>query len=143
MDQLHLLVAPGIQHVILVHFPIALFITAVALDLVGQSSKRKGLGDAAYYNLLLAAISTIPVLATGILSWQFKFEGEKLQGVLLLHVVLGTISTLLIWMVWWVNRQSRQRSEALPRYRLAVEFLAVVIVALTAHVGGLLSGVIG
>jgi uncharacterized membrane protein len=143
MDQLHLLVAPGIQHVILVHFPIALFITAVALDLVGQSSKRKGLGDAAYYNLLLAAISTIPVLATGILSWQFKFEGEKLQGVLLLHVVLGTISSLLIWMVWWVNRQSRQRAETLPRYRLAVEFLAVVIVALTAHVGGLLSGVIG
>jgi uncharacterized membrane protein len=143
MYQLHLLVAPGIQHVILVHFPIALFITAVALDLVGQSSKRKGLADAAYYNLLLAAISTIPVLATGILSWQFKFEGEKLQGILLLHVVLGTISTLMIWMVWWVNRQSRQRTEALPRYRLAVEFLAVVIVALTAHVGGLLSGVIG
>ena len=96
----------------------------MALDLVGQSSKRKGLADAAYYNLLLAAISTIPVLATGILSWQFKFEGEKLQGILLLHVVLGTISTLMIWMVWWVNRQSRQRTEALPRYRLAVEFLA-------------------
>ena len=67
MYQLHLLVAPGIQHVILVHFPIALFITAVALDVVGQSSKRKGMADAAYYNLLLAAISTIPVLATGIL----------------------------------------------------------------------------
>lgn len=143
MYQLHLLVAPGVQHVILVHFPIALFITAVALDLVGVSSKRKGLADAAYYNLLLAAISTIPVLATGILSWQFKFEGEKLQGILLLHVVLGTVSTLMIWMVWWVNRQSRQRTEALPRYRLAVEFLAVVIVALTAHAGGLLSGVIG
>jgi uncharacterized membrane protein len=143
MYQLHLLVAPGIQHVILVHFPIALFIAAVALDLVGQSSKRKGLADAAYYNLLLAAISTIPVLATGILSWQFKFEGEKLQGVLLLHVVLGTISTLMIWMVWWVNRQSRRRSQALPTYRLGVEFLAVVIVALTAHLGGLLSGVIG
>jgi hypothetical protein len=31
----------------------------------------------------------------------------------------------------------------LPTYRLGVEFLAVVIVALTAHVGGLLSGVIG
>jgi uncharacterized membrane protein len=138
MYQLHLLVAPGIQHVLLVHFPIALFITAVA-----QSSKRKGLTDAAYYNLLLAAISTIPVLATGILSWQFKFEGEKMEGILLLHVVLGSISTLMIWLVWWVNRQSRLRTRPLPRYRLAVEFLAVAIVALTAHLGGLLSGVIG
>jgi uncharacterized membrane protein len=143
MFELHLLVAPGIQHVILVHFPIALFITAVAFDLAAQFTKRKGLGDAAYYNLLLAAISTVPVLATGILSWQLKFDGEKLQGILLLHVVLGAISSLMIWMVWWVNRQSHQRTRALPRYRLAVEFLAVAIVALTAHVGGLLSGVIG
>lgn len=143
MSELHLLVAPGIQHVLLVHFPIALFITAVAFDLTAQSTNRKGLADAAYYNLLLAAISTIPVLATGILSWQFKFDGEKLQGILLLHVVLGAISSLMIWMVWWVNRQSRQRTQSLPRYRLAIEFLAVGIVALTAHIGGLVSGVIG
>jgi uncharacterized membrane protein len=66
-----------------------------------------------------------------------------LQGILLLHVVLGTISSVMIWMVWWVNRQSRRRERTLPRYRLAVEFLAVAIVALTAHLGGLLSGVIG
>ena len=43
MYQLHLLVAPGIQHVILVHFPIALFITAVALDLGAVfEAKRPG-----------------------------------------------------------------------------------------------------
>jgi hypothetical protein len=45
------------------------------------------LADAA--NLLLAAISTVPVIATGILAWQFTLGGQKLRGVLLLHLVLG------------------------------------------------------
>jgi uncharacterized membrane protein len=63
------------QHVVLIHFPIALFIAAVAFDLIAQWTKRQGLADTAYYNLLGAAISTIPVLATGLLAWQFQLEG--------------------------------------------------------------------
>jgi uncharacterized membrane protein len=59
------------QHVVLVHFPIALFITAVAFDLIAQWTKRRGLEAAAYYNLLAAAISTLPVAATGLLAWEF------------------------------------------------------------------------
>jgi len=31
-------------------------------------------------NFLVAAISTVPVLATGILAWQFALEGQKLKG---------------------------------------------------------------
>jgi uncharacterized membrane protein len=42
------------QHVVLIHFPIALFITAVGFDLVAQCTKRRGLADTAYYNLLVA-----------------------------------------------------------------------------------------
>lgn len=140
--QLHLLVAPEVQHVILVHFPIALFVAAVFFDLIAHTTKRKGMADAAYYNLLVAAISTVPVLVTGILTWQFKFEGEKLQGILLLHLVLGAISTVMIWLVWFVNMRARREEHALPNYRLAIEFLAVGIIAVTGHIGGLLSGVI-
>jgi hypothetical protein len=60
------LFAKHAQHVVLIHFPIALFITAVAFDLIAQWTKRRGVADAAYYNLLVAAISTLPVLATGL-----------------------------------------------------------------------------
>jgi uncharacterized membrane protein len=62
------LLAKHAQHVVLIHFPIALFLTAVAFDVIAQWTKRPGLADSAYYNLLAAAISTFPVLATGILS---------------------------------------------------------------------------
>src|SRR6202022_2738899 len=57
------LLAKHAQHVVLIHFPIALFISAVAFDLIAHWTKRRGLADTAYYNLLVAAISTVPVLA--------------------------------------------------------------------------------
>jgi len=135
------LLAKHAQHVVMIHFPIALFITAVAFDLVAQWTKRRGLAQAAYYNLLVAAISTVPVLATGLLAWQFQLEGQKLKGILLLHMVLACISTVLIWLVWWVHFRARRRTVYLPIYRLALEVLAVGLVALTGHLGGFLSGV--
>ena len=138
-----LLLAKHAQHVVLIHFPIALFITAVVFDLVAQCTKRRGLPDVAYYNLLAAAILTLPALATGILAWQFQLGGQKLKGIPLLHLVLACVSSVMIWLVWWAHFRARQGAEVLPNYRLAVEFLGVAIVALTGHLGGFLSGVNG
>ena len=129
------------QHVVLIHFPIGLFITAVAFDLIAQWTKRSGLVQAAYYNLLVAAISTIPVLITGLLAWQFQLEGQKLKGILLLHLVLACVSTVMIWLTWWVHFRARRQTVLLPIYRLALELIAVAVVALTGHLGGFLSGV--
>jgi uncharacterized membrane protein len=135
------ILAKHAQHVVLIHFPIGLFLAAVAFDFIALWTKRRGLADAAYYNLLAAAISTIPVLVTGLLAWHFQLEGQKLKGVLLLHLILACVSTVMIWLVWWVHFRSRKRTVYLPSYRLAVELLAVGVVALTGHLGGFLSGV--
>ena len=143
LDLKTILLAKHAQHVVLIHFPIALYISAVAFDLIAHWTKRRGLADAAYYNLLAAAISTFPVLATGILAWQFQLEGQKLKGILLLHLVFACTSSVLIWLVWWVHFRTRRREEVLPSYRLAIEFLCVAIVALTGYLGGFLSGVNG
>lgn len=138
-----ILLANHAQHVVLIHFPIALLITGVAFDLVGQWTKGRALADAAYFNFLVAAVSTLPVLVTGLLAWQFALEGQKLKGILLQHLVLALVSTVTIWLVWWVHFRARRRAEALPGYRLAIELLAFGIVALTGHLGGFLSGVNG
>jgi uncharacterized membrane protein len=137
-----ILLAKHAQHVVLIHFPIALFISAVAFDLISQWTKREGLADAAYYNLVVAALSTLPVLATGIFAWQFQLEGQKLKGILLLHLILACVSSVMIWTVWWLHFRAR-RLEASSSVRLALEFLGVGIIALTGHLGGFLSGVNG
>ena len=138
-----IVLAKHAQHVVLIHFPIALFLAGVLFDFLAHQTKRRGLAEAAYFNFLVAAISTVPVLVTGVLAWRFALEGQKLKGTLLEHVVLACVSTVMIWLVWWLHFRGRRRPEPLPNYRLAIEFLAFGIVTLTAHLGGFLSGVNG
>ena len=129
------------QHVVLIHFPIALFITAVVFDLIAYWTKRRTFADAAYYNMLVAALATIPVIATGIIAWQWQLEGQKLKGTLLLHFLLGIASGALICLVWWLHFRLRKKTTELPAYRFAIEAVALLLVMTTAHLGGFLSGV--
>lgn len=132
------------QHVVLIHFPIALFIIAVVFDFLAQWQRQRLLIAAAYYNLLVAAIATIPTLVSGFLAWQWELDGQKLKGILLMHLVMACVSSLLIWAVWFIHmRTRRQQGESLPGYRLPIEALAAIFVALTGHLGGFLSGVNG
>lgn len=132
------------QHVVLIHFPIALFIAGAAFDFLAQWRKQRLFAAAASCNLLAAAVTTIPVVATGILAWQWALEGQRLKGILLMHLVMGCTSSALIWIVWLAHKRAERRPEpALPGYLLAVEALTVVIVSVTGHLGGFLSGVNG
>lgn len=143
-DPKTVLLAKHGQHIVLIHFPIALFISAVAFDYLGQWRKSQKLAAAAYFNLLLAAISTVPVVASGLAAWQWALEGQRLKGILLLHLILGCTSSGLIWIVFLIHRCGQRLPEPLlPNYRLPIEALAVLVVALTAHLGGFLSGVNG
>ena len=138
------LLAKHAQHVVLIHFPIALFLTAVAFDYLAQWRKNQTLAAAAYFNLLLAAISTVPVVASGFAAWQWALEGQKLKGILLMHLTLGCISSVLIWLTFWIHQRVRRFPErSLPKYHLPIEALAVSIVGLTGYLGGFLSGVNG
>src|SRR5271166_5674357 len=113
------------QHVVLIHFPIALFIAAIAFDYAGQWAKNLELASAAYFNLLLAAISTVPVGATGLAAWHWALDGQKLKGILLMHLVLGCLSGALIWLVFAIHLRARRTPlRLLPNYRLPVEAFA-------------------
>jgi uncharacterized membrane protein len=130
------------QHVVVIHFPIALFMTAVAFDYLAQWTKNPALAAAAYFDLLLAAASTAPAMVTGVMAWQWALEGQRLRGTLLMHLALGSAASLLIWLVCWIHwRGRRDPASRLPAYRLPIEAVAVVLVGLTGHLGGFLSGV--
>ena len=132
------------QHVVLIHFPIALFIIGVLFDFLAYQTRRRVLAAAAYCNLFAAALATIPVLITGILAWQWELEGQRLKGILLIHLVFGVVSSVLIWIVWLIHlRAKRKQGAVLPGYRLPIEAVAVTILMVTGHLGGFLSGVNG
>jgi len=129
-----ILLAKHAQHVVLIHFPIALFITGVGLDLLSRGKRDSRFSGAAYLNLSIAAVSVFPAVLTGMLAWQFALEGKRVKGVLLLHLVAASFAGLLILASWWMHWRARKsKGLHISRYRLPVELLGVAVVALTAH----------
>lgn len=136
------LLAKHAQHVVLVHFPIALFISSVVFDLLAIWKGSHSLAKAAYYNLIAAAATALAAVVTGVLAWQLQLEGEKLRGNLRLHLSLGASSAVLIWLLtWWRTRIERPDDNNLSLGYWALALIAVLVVALTGHLGGILSGV--
>jgi uncharacterized membrane protein len=136
------LLAKHAQHVVLVHFPIALFITGVGFDLLSRGRRESQLASAAYLNISLAATMVVPTVLTGIAAWQFALDGEKLKGLLLFHIVGALIAAILVIVSWGVHWRSRRSgSPALPQLRIPLELIGVAVIGLTAHLGGFLTGV--
>jgi len=144
-DLKNALMAKHAQHVVLVHFPIALCIAGIAFDVLALWKNRKTFADAAFYNLTIAAAFTIPVMVTGILAWQFALEGQALKGILRLHLILGVLSSLTIWTIWTMHFLARRKGGlAIPVWwRYALEMVGMVLISATGHLGGFLTGVNG
>ena len=138
------LLAKHAQHVVLIHFPIALFLAGAAFDIATrwtrQATNRATLAAAARLNILAAAVFVLPTLATGIAAWQWHLGGQRLKGLLLLHLGLGCTAGVLICLVAATHFRQRKAS-ALPNYYLPLEILTAGVIGLAAHVGGFLSGV--
>jgi uncharacterized membrane protein len=114
-----ILLAKHAQHVVLIHFPIALFMTGVGFDLLSRGKRDSQLASAAYWNLSTAAATVLPAVVTGLLAWQFALEGKRLKGLLLLHLIAALSAALLVIASWWCIGG---HAEPNPPFFLATEF---------------------
>jgi uncharacterized membrane protein len=136
------LLAKHAQHAVLIHFPIALFIIAVAFDLLAYRLRRQDYAAVAYYNLAAAAIFAVPTVLTGLLARELLMEHHRLKGILLYHLLAALGSAAVILLSWWIHYQARQNPSTPPvGWRIPLEFAGVLLLVLTGHLGGFLSGV--
>src|SRR4029078_97182 len=84
-DLKSVLLARHAQHVVLIHFPIALFLVSVAFDFAAQWKRTATFAAVAYYTLTVAAFTSLPAVATGLMAWHWQLEGQRIKGTLLLH----------------------------------------------------------
>jgi uncharacterized membrane protein len=138
-DLRSVILARHAQHVVLIHFPIALFLIGVALDLMSRVKRNARLSTAAQVNLTAAAICIVPAYLTGWMAWKFALDGQRLHGVLLYHLSLASATTMLVIATWWV----RSRPQSRPMMAIILELAGTLTISLTAHLGGFLSGVNG
>lgn len=143
-DPRSVLLAKHAQHVVLIHFPIALFLTGFLFDLAAGWKRSSSFGAVAYYNVILAAVAAVPAVLTGLLAWRWELDGRRLHGVLLLHLCFAAAAAALILAsgyLHWLDRKKPERD--LRRLRLPLEFAAAVLIVVAAHLGGFVSGVNG
>lgn len=137
------LFAKDAQHPVIVHFPIALFIISLLFDVLGAWKKNPALRTTATYNLIVAAFGGLFAVTTGLIAWQWQYGGAELKGNLRLHLILAIVTTGLLFLLWTLRtRQLKNPSAALTRLYFVLSLIALVLISLTGHIGGILSGVV-
>jgi len=129
------------QHVVIIHFPIALSIAGVAFDFIAVRTHRRDLALVAYCNFCGALLAALPAALTGFLAWRWELNSQRLKGILLMHLIFGSASLVLIAAVWSVHWRINSRGDKPGASRWALEAMAVATVAMTGHLGGFLTGV--
>jgi uncharacterized membrane protein len=135
------LLAGHAQHPVLIHFPIGLFIASVVFDLLAVWRKQPTLATVAYYNLLGAALTVPLAIATGLGAWQWQLEGATIKGNLRLHMICAVTSALLIFFLSWLRSRLRNKDRLPGIAYWAITLVTLLVITLTGHLGGILSGV--
>ena len=129
------------QHPVIVHFPIALFIASAVFDILAIWRKQPVFGAVAYFNLVGAAMTIPLAIATGLGAWRWQLEGARLKGNLQLHLICALTTAAIIFLLCWRRSRLRAKDDSPRAGYFAVMALGLMIITLTGHIGGILSGV--
>jgi len=129
------------QHPVIIHFPIALFIASIVFEVIAAWRKQPVLATVAYYNLLGAALTIPFAIATGLGAWHWQLESAAIKGNLRLHMICALTSALLIFSLSWMRSRLRSAGSSPNIAYWAVALVTLLVITLTGHLGGILSGV--
>ena len=129
------------QHPVIVHFPIALFIASAVFDILAIWRKQPVFSAVAYFNLLGAALTIPLAIATGLGAWRWQLEGARLKGNLQLHLICALTTGPIIFLLCWRRSRLRAKGDSPRAGYFAVMALGLMMITLTGHIGGILSGV--
>ncbi len=124
-------------HPLVVHFPIALLMTSVALELAALALKRPGLHRIGLWNLALGTAAAGIAVLTGLRAEDVAKHSFEIAQVLEVHERLG-ISTFVLGLLS-VSWRLARRDRLTPRARaVTMVLMGAMLGTLTwgAHLGG-------
>lgn len=124
-------------HPLVVHFPIALLLSALALDGAALAFKRPPIHRVALWNLCLGTAGAAAAVLSGLQAEDIAKHSFEIWQVMRLHKRLGITTLILGIMVSGVRLVKRDRLT--PRVRLATLIVMGLMVA-TVTAGAFLGG---
>lgn len=124
-------------HPRLVHFPIALLLTSVALSWVSLRWKDKELDRAAWYTLVIGLMGTVFTLISGLIAARGVPADSPAMATLNLHKFLG-IATLVIFGIQAIChiRSRGVYSPAKRALHIGIQFIGVALIVAVGFLGG-------
>jgi len=124
-------------HVLIVHFPIALLLTSVALSWASMIWKDKGFDKASWYSLLLGLVATLVAIPTGLASASAIPADSAAMVAVNPHRILG-IATFVVFalqavIVW---RSKAEMSVGARVALIALQVIGSLIVIVLGYFGG-------
>ena len=124
-------------HPLVVHFPIALLLTALLLDFIAVGLKRPAFHRLALWNLTLGTLGAGAAVLTGLRAEDAAKHSFEIWRILELHQRLGITTLILGIMVtswrWWKRDQLSRRARVLT-------MAGMLAMASTISVGAYLGG---
>ena len=80
-------------------------------------------------------------IATGLGAWRWQLEGARLKGNLQLHLICALTTGAIIFLLCWRRSRLRAKGDSPRAGYFAVMALGLMMITLTGHIGGILSGV--
>ena len=122
-------------HPAIVHFPIALFIAALLLDLVGIVRNNPKFLVAGWYNLLMAAVSSFAGITTGLLA--LFTMGLHFKGLIFQHLITAILATIIMWILVILRVGKHDKMTQNQRIVYFVFALAgMILISISGHLGG-------
>lgn len=117
-------------HPLVVHFPIALFLFGVFLDVLGFRRGDASLRKLATWNIGFGALASLLALGTGLTA--FLLKGFSFEGIYLAHMLLGVTASLC--MVGCALMKKRDSEVGGAKYWVLVG-IGVAATAVGGHLG--------
>lgn len=128
-------------HPLVVHFPIALLLTATVIEIVNLFLKKESVSRMGTVLVVVGVLSGVVTLLTGDPAEEFAFDswGKGIHGTVELHSLLANISVILFGIVAVIKlfgKRFKLNKNLITTLVIVLSIAGTTTLAITGHLGG-------
>lgn len=124
-------------HSMVVHFPVAFYLGAIAFDVMSRISPSPGLVLAGTYLLIGGFLGTLVAVPLGLIDWASMVKGSSKRRLATRHLVVQLTAAAFFVVAFVLRWPDRAASQAEISW-IVIEAVGYLVLIVGQHLGGLL-----